>query len=87
MFSDIFYDQGWTATIDGKEVPIIRTNYVLRGLQMPAGNHKVVFSFELPKYSQYEQIALIGSIALVLFILGGVYINFKKNKSTVAPKA
>lgn len=41
--SEIYYAPGWTATIDGQPAKIVRTNHVLRGLLVPAGDHEVVF--------------------------------------------
>lgn len=82
VFSEIYYPKGWTATIDGQPAEIIRTDYVLRGLEIPAGQHKVVFSFEYPGNSTYETIAMIGSILLLLLI--GLTIYFETKKKQIA---
>lgn len=84
VFSDIWYPEGWTATIDGKEVPIIRADYVLRALQVPAGNHIIKFSFDSKAYNEGERIALICSILLVLIIIAGVYFTMKTKRQEPA---
>ena len=43
--SEVWYP-GWKAYIDGKKTEVFRTDYALRGIYMPAGEHKVVFKFE-----------------------------------------
>lgn len=66
VFSEVFYDKGWKAYIDGEEVPIIRADYILRALQVPGGNHSITFVFA-PKTMQVSNIiSLIASIVLVL---------------------
>lgn len=69
LFSEIYYPYGWKAYIDGEEVPIIRANYVLRALKIPAGNHEIRFVFHPEKFYTGDRIALISSIIL-LSILG-----------------
>ncbi|MFC6103919.1 YfhO family protein [Olivibacter domesticus] len=66
VFSEVWYDKGWKAFVDGNEIPILRANYVLRAAQLPRGNHKVEFKFEPQSYYMGENISLIASIILVL---------------------
>jgi hypothetical protein len=71
VFSDIYYDGGWSCLIDGKPAPIIRTNYVLRGVFVPAGNHKIEFHFLPPKANLGRMLGTIGSIlTLAIFAFG-----------------
>jgi hypothetical protein len=81
VFSENFYKNGWKATIDGKEVKIFRVNYVLRGIQIPAGKHTIEFKFEPEVVKKGSSIALFSSIGMLLLLVGGIYFEFKKNKT------
>ena len=71
VFSEIYYQPGWNATLDDKPVSHFRVNYVLRGMMIPAGKHKIEFVFHPESYFTGEKIAMAGS-ALVLLLFFGV---------------
>jgi hypothetical protein len=74
VFSEVWYPHGWKAFVDGQEQEIIRVNYVLRGLIIPAGNnHTIEFKFEPSSLKVGQTIALISSILILLIILGYAY--------------
>lgn len=60
--SDVYYP-GWRARIDGKEAPLYRANYALRGVLVPAGQHRVVFEY---RPWAFRLGALISSLSLLL---------------------
>jgi len=78
VFSEVYYPIGWTATVDGKEVDIVKTNYLLRGLPLTGGKHKVEFTFSLPKYERSNTLSLAGIGILALLFAGMTYMEFKK---------
>jgi uncharacterized membrane protein YfhO len=78
VFSENYYKNGWIATIDGKEAKIYQVNYVLRGLQVPAGKHTIEFKFEPQVVKTGSTIALISSIGMLLLIGAGIYFERKK---------
>ncbi len=78
VFSEIYYPKGWKAEIDGKEVPIVRANYVLRALEIPAGSHTVIFRFEPAPYVVGDKITLASSWLLVLLVAGGLVWSGRK---------
>jgi uncharacterized membrane protein YfhO len=78
VFSEIYYDKGWTMTIDGKESPYFRADYLLRAAVIPVGNHTIKFDFHPTSYYAGENISLAGSLLLVLALGGAVYTETKK---------
>ena len=80
VFSEMYYKKGWKAYIDGTETPIIKTNYALRGLSIPAGNHEIVFEFKPQVIKTGSIITLIAFVLLIgLLIVGVVYLNRKQS--------
>jgi hypothetical protein len=79
VFSEIYYPE-WTATIDGKPAEVGRANYVLRALQVPAGQHKIVLSFFPKSIDVTESVAYSAFGVLVLAILLIVFLDWRKRK-------
>ena len=75
IFSEIYYNKGWNAYIDGVLKPHFRANYVLRGLQIPKGNHIIEFKFEPSTYKTGERVSLASSIILLLLL---AFVSFKE---------
>lgn len=80
VFSEIYYKDGWKAYIDGKEAPILRANYVLRALEVPAGEHTIELRCEPDTLKTFNIINLIGSILIVVFVIGAIALPFIKKK-------
>jgi len=77
IFSEIYYDKGWNAYVDGELNPHFRANYVLRGMMIPKGNHSIEFKFEPMTYKTGEIISLASSIILLLLL---AFVSFKELK-------
>jgi hypothetical protein len=68
VFSEIYYDKGWQAYIDGKEAESFRADYLLRAMVLPEGTHSVEWRFKAPNWNLISTITLICSI-LIIFAL------------------
>ena len=84
VFSEIYYPKGWNAYIDGKQVDYYKTNYVLRGLSIPAGKHEIKFIFEPDSFKTGNRISYASSIAILLILLGCLFMAWKTEKSKMA---
>ena len=85
VFSEIYYPKGWTARVDGQQAEYVNANYVLRGMNVPAGKHTITFEFKPKVYFTGEKIAMAGSILVLLAAAGCLLIAFKeKRKARVA---
>lgn len=78
VFSEIYYPKGWTATVDGKETSILRVNYTLRALEIPAGKHTIEFTFEPNAYAIGNKVTAVCSWILFVVLLGSIGWTIKK---------
>ncbi|MBQ7360868.1 MAG: hypothetical protein IJW68_06160 [Bacteroidaceae bacterium] len=80
VFSEVFY-KTWKAYIDGKEVTPVRTDYILRGLPIPAGKHTIEFLCVDDIMTGSAKVSLYGSVFVGLVILGMVaFIIYRRRK-------
>ncbi|MEC4004993.1 YfhO family protein [Flavobacterium sp. SUN052] len=78
VFSEMYYKDGWNAYIDNKKENYIEVDYALRGMNIPAGNHKIEFKFEPQVVKTGSIITLISSIGMFFLLVGGIFYERKK---------
>jgi hypothetical protein len=78
IFSEIYYPAGWSCYIDGKATEALRANYILRGVVVPAGSHKIEWKFEPVSVSRGNNLAMFGSSILLLGFLFSLYWSLRK---------
>ena len=86
VFSEIYYP-GWKSTIDGQEVAHGRANYILRAMNVPAGQHVVEFRFDPTSLHVTENIAFIALGLLLVLATITVYLSFRRPKGGRISKA
>jgi hypothetical protein len=79
VFSEIYYKDGWNAYIDGESVPYYRVNYVLRGIEVPAGKHKITFKYEPTVIKIGSLLSLLCYALLLIIPIGWLVVKKKKN--------
>ena len=77
IFSEIFYPKGWKAYINDQEVTMERFNYILRGLEVPKGKHRLEFVFDPTIVKLSSNISLFSTLGFMFIIL--VMILKRKN--------
>lgn len=80
IFSEIWYTAGWKAFVNGKETELIRTNYLLRALRVPAGASTIEMRFEPKVWVIGQNISLISSSLLIILLLLWLFREFRKWK-------
>ncbi len=81
VFSEMYYADGWNATIDGKATSHFRADYALRAMEIPAGKHTIEFKFEPQVVKTGSTIALISFIMMILLLGSAIYFERKKLNS------
>ena len=81
IFSEIYYQPGWKATIDSQPAPHFRANWTLRAMLVPAGEHKIEFEFYPDGYVKAAYVSAFGSFLVLLLLVAGIaYSIWKKWK-------
>ena len=81
VFSEVYYPKGWNAYIDGKKVDHFCANYILRALEVPAGEHTITFRFEPNSFYVGNNIALASSIVFILTFISLFFPYFRRKFS------
>lgn len=83
VFSEIWYrgNEDWKLYVDGKPETLVRTNYILRGAHIPAGNHKLEMIFKPEKLETYILISRIATIIQILGLIFAFYLVLKKREN------
>jgi Bacterial membrane protein YfhO len=84
VFSEIYYDKGWNAFIDGAPAPYCKVDYVLRGMSVPAGDHNIEFRFEPKSYILGNRLSVWAAIITYLLLIGAAVQVVRKG---LIPKA
>lgn len=82
VFSEIYYPHGWQALIDGEKVDHFRVNYLLRALNVPAGNHHIRFEFRPESVEKGDMLSMAFVVLMYLIIAGCIFLGFRKPKTS-----
>ncbi len=83
VFSEIYYPKGWTAYVDGVEVPYFRANYILRAMELPAGEHTVEWRFRAPRWALIEGVTLCASLLIIFSIVILLILTFNERRQKI----
>ena len=83
IFSDVYYKPGWHVYVDGKETDHFRTNWILRGMVIPAGEHEIEFLFYPDTFVNLTYMSNAIGWILILLVVGyiGYYFYNRKKKN------
>jgi hypothetical protein len=87
VFSEIYYPVGWKAYVDNVEVPISCVNYVLRAVEVPAGDHKVELVYTVSSDGKAITYIYSASVLMLLLFGGGIFLQRKIDQGETKPNA
>lgn len=80
VFSEVYFPWGWHATVNGKETPLARVNYVLRAMELPAGDSTIVMTFDPQSIHTSATVAYACVSLIYLLLLGAAFSEVKRRK-------
>lgn len=87
--SEVWYPSGWTATLDGKPIEILRSDYLFRAVRIPAGKHTLEMRFEPTSYQSGFIVTTITNyiLAIILLVYAGMWIRKRLQAKSETRKA
>jgi len=86
VFSEIYYDKGWDVYVDGKPTDYVRTDYCLRGMAIPAGDHTIEFRFEPHSYKVGMMMTTWFNLLIYALLIIGLVVEWRKRVARTATK-
>lgn len=80
VLSEVYYPEGWTAAMDGEEIPIEKVNHILRGVKVKPGSYNLLFDFSPSTYYASLTTLWFGNLLIVALIIVFGYAEWKKRK-------
>ena len=84
VFSEVYFPWGWEATVDGEPVEIARVNYLLRSIDIPAGEHSVEFTFRPSSVGATVGVAKASVWTIYLLLIVAVIVSLIRKPSDTA---
>ena len=81
VVSEVYYEPGWTAEVNGVPAPIVSVDQLLRGVVVPAGQSEVTLSFAPPSFAMGRLLSGIGTMLTYGLLLFFGFIELKKRRS------
>lgn len=79
VFSEIYYEDGWSAYLDGEPMDYFRADYILRGAYLPQGDHRVEFRFAAPSFTSVSMVTKVSIGAILALILVVIVVTIVKS--------
>ncbi|NTU97232.1 MAG: hypothetical protein HGA62_05365 [Chlorobiaceae bacterium] len=80
VVSEVYYPKRWKTQLDGKDVPVVEVNGLIRGVTIPPGEHELVFSYDRTLFDRGRMISLTAFGAAVLLLFAGFFRRFMGKK-------
>ncbi len=71
--SEVYYPLRWKASLDGRDVPILEVNGLIRGVRIPPGEHELVFYYDRSDFNKGRNVSLAATGIALLMLLTGVF--------------
>ncbi len=86
VLADAYFPIGWQATIDQEPTHIYQVNHMLRGIEVPAGEHEVVFRFRPKSYQRASLISNVFTYLVWIVLLTSLVVRYRLEIKSVAAR-